>query len=603
MRSFLQKLNIQNLGVFQMNSNKTGEILDYKLIKRVLQFAEPYKLRMWLTAIFAILLAFLAPLRPLLINYALDSYVLTANLEMLFQITILMVTVLAIESIGQFYYIYYAAWIGQHVIQDLRSKIYKHIVSLKLSFFNKTPIGTVVTRTISDIETIAAIFSEGLLIIIAELLKIVVILIVMLYTDVKLTIVSLTTIPLLLIATLWFKRSIKSAFQEVRTQVSVMNAFIQEHIVGMNVVQIFVREYAEYQKFKRINKAHQDAHIRSILYYSIFFPVVEILSASSIGLIIWWGGSAILSGIDVTFGELIAFILYIHMLFRPIRQLADRFNILQMGIVGSERVFKILDTNEKIQDKGELLLDEVQGKIRFQNVSFAYNKDQWVLKNINFEIQAGEALALVGETGAGKTSVTNVLNRFYDVQKGVIYLDDNPIKQIKLSSLREQIAFVQQEVFLFSDTIFNNITLYDEHISIQEVKEAAKQIGIDDFIKSLPGGYYYTVGERGVTLSTGQRQLIAFLRVYVRNPKILILDEATSSIDTETEQLLQSALEKISVNRTLIIIAHRLSTIRNVNKILLFKDGEILEEGSHTELMLKKGMYNNMYSTQQFSED
>tara|TARA_E500000331_G_C17266911_1_gene717527 strand:- start:1678 stop:3438 length:1761 start_codon:yes stop_codon:yes gene_type:complete len=586
-----------------MAATKTGEILDYKLLKRVLQFADPYRFRMWLTAIFAILLAFLAPLRPLLINYALDSYVLIPNLEMLFQITILMITILAVEAIVQFYYIYYAAWIGQHVIQDLRGKIYKHIVSLKLSFFDKTPIGTVVTRTISDIETIAAIFSEGLLIIIAEMLKIVVILMVMLYTDVKLTIVSLTTIPLLLIATLWFKRSIKSAFQQVRTQVSEMNAFIQEHIVGMNIVQIFVREYAEYQKFKTINKSHQDAHIRSILYYSIFFPVVEILSASSIGLIIWWGGSAILSGNEVTFGELVAFILYIHMLFRPIRQLADRFNILQMGIVGSERVFRILDADQKIEDKGKSVLENVKGEICFQDVFFAYNKNQWVLKNINFEIQAGKTLALVGETGAGKTSVTNVLNRFYDIQKGAIYVDDKSIKEVKISSLREQIAFVPQEVFLFSDTIFNNITLYDEHISIFQLKEAAKEIGIDDFISSLPGGYHYTVGERGVTLSTGQRQLIAFLRVYVRNPKILILDEATSSIDTETEQLLQIALEKIAVNRTLIVIAHRLSTIRNANKILLFKDGKILEHGSHKELMLQKGIYQKMYSTQQFGEN
>ena len=586
-----------------MPTSKTGEILDYQLLKRVLRFSIPYRSKMWLTAIFAILLAFLAPLRPLLINYALDNFVLIPNLELLFQITILMIVVLALESIVQFYYIYYAAWIGQHVIQDLRGKIYKHIVSLKLSFFDKTPIGTVVTRTISDIETIAAIFSEGLLIIIAELLKIVAVLTVMIYTDVKLTIVSLASIPLLLIATSWFKRSIKSAFQQVRTQVSVMNAFIQEHIVGMNIVQIFVREKAEYQKFEKINKAHQDAHIRSILYYSIFFPLVEILSASSIGLIIWWGGSAILSGQDITFGELVAFILYIHMLFRPIRQLADRFNILQMGIVGSERVFKILDTDQKIKDNSNFILEKVKGDISFKDVFFAYNKEQWVLKDINFDIEAGKTLALVGETGAGKTSVTNVLNRFYDIQKGSINIDSHSIQEVKLSSLREQIAFVQQEVFLFSDSIFNNITLYDEHISIQKVEEAAKNIGIHSFIKSLPGGYDYSVGERGVTLSTGQRQLIAFLRVYVRNPRILILDEATSSIDTETEQLLQNALEKLAENRTLIIIAHRLSTIRNADKILLFKDGEIAEQGSHNDLMSQKGIYQKMYSTQQFLEN
>ena len=586
-----------------MSKSKTGEIIDYQLLKRILRFSIPYRSKMWLTAAFAIILAFLAPLRPILINYALDNFVLIPNLELLFQITILMIIVLALESIVQFYYIYYAACIGQYVIQDLRGKIYKHIVSLKLSFFDKTPIGTVVTRTISDIETIAAIFSDGLLIIVAEILKIVAILIVMIYTDFKLTIVSLSSIPILLIATSWFKRSIKSAFQQVRTQVSIMNAFIQEHIVGMNIVQIFVREKAEYQKFKKINKAHQDAHIRSILYYSIFFPVVEILSATSIGLIIWWGGSAILSGQDITFGELVAFILYIHMLFRPIRQLADRFNILQMGIVGSERVFKILDTDQKIKDNSDLVLEQVKGDITFNNVFFAYNKEQWVLKGINFYIEAGKILALVGETGAGKTSVTNVLNRFYDIQKGSINIDNYSIQEVKLSSLREQIAFVQQEVFLFSDSIFNNITLYDEHISIQKVEEAAKNIGIHSFIKSLPGGYDYSVGERGVTLSTGQRQLIAFLRVYVRNPRILILDEATSSIDTETEQLLQNALEKLVENRTLIIIAHRLSTIRNADKILLFKDGEIAEQGSHNDLMSQKGIYQKMYSTQQFLEN
>ncbi len=586
-----------------MSTSKTGEILDYQLLKRILRFSIPYRSKMWLTAIFAILLALLAPLRPILINYALDNFVLIPNLELLFQITILMIVVLALESIVQFYYIYYAACIGQYVIQDLRGKIYKHIVNLKLSFFDKTPIGTVVTRTISDIETIAAIFSEGLLIIIAELLKIVVVLIVMIYTDFKLTIVSLSSIPLLLIATSWFKRSIKSAFQQVRTQVSIMNAFIQEHIVGMNIVQIFVREKAEYQRFKKINKAHQDAHIRSILYYSIFFPVVEILSATSIGLIIWWGGSAILSGQDITFGELVAFILYIHMLFRPIRQLADRFNILQMGIVGSERVFKILDTDQKIKDNSDFVLEKVKGYIRFKDVFFAYNKEQWVLKGINFDIEAGKTLALVGETGAGKTSVTNVLNRFYDIQKGSINIDNYSIQEVKLSSLREQIAFVQQEVFLFSDSIFNNITLYDKDISMQKVEEAAKNIGIHSFIKSLPGGYDYSVGERGVTLSTGQRQLIAFLRVYVRNPRILILDEATSSIDTETEQLLQNALEKLVENRTLIIIAHRLSTIRNADKILLFKDGKIAEQGSHNDLMSQKGIYQNMYSTQQSLEN
>ncbi len=583
--------------------SKTGEILDYQLLRRVLRFAEPYSSKMYITAVFAILLAFLAPLRPLLINYALDNYIINPNIVLLTNITILMIFVLAVESIVQFYYIYFAAWIGQHVVQNIRSKIYNHIISLKQKFFDKNAIGTLVTRTIADIETIAAIFSDGLLIIIAELLKIFVVIVVMLYTDIKLTFVSLVSIPVLLIATSWFKRSIKSAFQQVRNQVSIMNAFIQEHIVGMNIVQIFVREKSESNKFKKINKEHQDAHIRSILYYSIFFPIVEILSACSIGLIIWWGGNSILTGQDITFGELIAFILYIHMLFRPIRQLADRFNILQMGIVGSERVFKILDTKQKIQNNSDFLLENIKGKISFNDVFFAYNNKQWVLKGISFNIKAGQTLALVGETGAGKTSVTNVLNRFYDIQKGKIEIDDKSIHDIKLESLRKHIAYVQQEVFLFSDSILNNITLFDDKIIVADVIKAAKEIGVHDLIESLPGKYNYIVGERGVTLSTGQRQLIAFLRVYVRNPRIIILDEATSSIDTETEQLLQSVLEKITHNRTLIIIAHRLSTIRNADKILLFRDGNIIEEGSHDYLMSLEGIYYKMYSTQQFLED
>tara|TARA_B100000902_G_scaffold175658_1_gene169439 strand:+ start:54645 stop:56399 length:1755 start_codon:yes stop_codon:yes gene_type:complete len=583
--------------------SKTGEILDYQLLRRVLRFAEPYSSKMYITAAFAILLAFLAPLRPLLINYALDNYIINPNIVLLTNITILMIVVLAVESIVQFYYIYFAAWIGQHVVQNIRSKIYNHIISLKQKFFDKNAIGTLVTRTIADIETIAAIFSDGLLIIIAELLKIFVVIVVMFYTDIKLTFVSLVSIPVLLIATSWFKRSIKSAFQQVRNQVSIMNAFIQEHIVGMNIVQIFVREKSESNKFKKLNKEHQDAHIRSILYYSIFFPIVEILSACSIGLIIWWGGNSILTGQNITFGELIAFILYIHMLFRPIRQLADRFNILQMGIVGSERVFKILDTKQKIQNNSDILLENIKGKISFNDVFFAYNNKEWVLKGISFNIKAGQTLALVGETGAGKTSVTNVLNRFYDIQKGKIEIDDKSIHDIKLESLRKHIAYVQQEVFLFSDSILNNITLFDDKIIVADVIKAAKEIGVHDLIDSLPGKYNYIVGERGVTLSTGQRQLIAFLRVYVRNPRIIILDEATSSIDTETEQLLQSVLEKITHNRTLIIIAHRLSTIRNADKILLFRDGNIIEEGSHDYLMSLEGIYYKMYSTQQFLED
>jgi ATP-binding cassette subfamily B multidrug efflux pump len=420
----------------------------------------------------------------------------------------------------------------------------------------------------------------------------------MFYTDWRLAIIAMLTIPVLLVATAWFKRNIKSAFQDVREQVSQLNTFVQEHIVGMNIVQIFNREDAEYKKFKSINQSHRDAHVRSIFYYAVFFPIVEVLSAISIGLIVWYGGQGILSGKDITIGELIAFILFVHMMFRPIRQLADRFNILQMGIVGSERVFKVLDTDEKIKDIGVNKLENMQGAISFNKVDFAYKEQEWVLKGLNFEIEPGKLLALVGSTGAGKTSIISILNRFYEIQNGEIAIDGVNIEDIKLESLRKNIALVQQEVFLFSDSILNNITLFDAEITREKVIVAAKVIGIHDFITSLPNTYDYVVGERGVTLSAGQRQLIAFLRVYVRNPKVLILDEATASIDTATEELLQKALNKLSKNRTTIVIAHRLSTIVNADKILHLKDGKVLESGTHTELINSSGAYSKMYHLQ-----
>jgi ATP-binding cassette subfamily B protein len=467
-----------------------------------------------------------------------------------------------------------------------------------MKYFDNTPIGTLVTRAVSDIETIADIFSQGLLVIIAELLKLAVVIAMMFYTDWRLAIIAMLTIPVLLVATAWFKRNIKAAFQDVREQVSQLNTFVQEHIVGMNIVQIFNREDAEYKKFKLINQSHRDAHVRSIFYYAVFFPIVEVLSAMSIGLIVWYGGQGILSGKDITIGELIAFILFVHMMFRPIRQLADRFNILQMGIVGSERVFKVLDTDEKIKDIGVNKLENMQGAISFNKVDFAYKNQEWVLKGLDFKIKPGKLLALVGSTGAGKTSIISVLNRFYEIQNGEIAIDGVNIEDVKLESLRKNIALVQQEVFLFSDSILNNITLFDTKITKEQVIVAAKVIGIHDFIASLPNSYDYVVGERGVTLSAGQRQLIAFLRVYVRNPKILILDEATASIDTATEELLQKALNKLSKNRTTIVIAHRLSTIVNADKILHLKDGKVLESGTHAELIKSSGAYSKMYHLQ-----
>ena len=585
-------------GAKNQTNSKTGSVIDFILLKRVLAFAKPYRLQFTVAAIAAISLSFLGPLRPMLINYAIDNYIIIPNKEKLLDITILLLGLLFLEGIIQFFYIYLSTWIGQHVIQDLRAKIFKHILSLKMKYFDNTPIGTLVTRSVSDIETIADIFSQGLLVIIAELLKLIVVITMMFYTDWRLAIIAMLTIPVLLVATAWFKRNIKASFQDVREQVSQLNTFVQEHIVGMNIVQIFNREDAEYKKFEKINESHRDAHLRSIFYYAVFFPIVEVLSAMSIGLIVWYGGQGILEGKDITIGVLIAFILFVHMMFRPIRQLADRFNILQMGIVGSERVFKVLDTNEKIKDLGKIKLSDTKGAIVFKDVDFSYKKDEWVLKGLSFEIQAGKMLALVGRTGAGKTSIIAVLNRFYEVQKGAITIDGLDIEEIKLASLRKNIALVQQEVFLFSDSILNNITLFDASVDREQVIAAAKEIGVDDFIQSLPNNYDYVVGERGVTLSAGQRQLIAFLRVYVRNPKILVLDEATSSIDTATEELLQNALEKLSKNRTTIVIAHRLSTIVNADKILHLKDGKVLEEGTHQSLLKSGGAYADMYHLQ-----
>ena len=581
-----------------MKETKTGKVLDITLLFRVIAFAKPYKKQFIIATISAIILSFLGPIRPMLINHAIDNFIIISDPENLLKITVLLIGLLFCEGFIQFFYIYLSTWIGQNVILDLRKKIFRHIMSLKMKFFDKTPIGTLVTRAVSDIETIADIFSQGLLVIIAELLKLVIVLVFMFYTDWRLSIIALLTIPVLLVATAWFKRNIKASFQDVRDKVSSINSFVQEHIVGMNIVQIFNREEAEFDKFKKINADHRDAHLRSIFYYAVFFPVVEVLSAVSIGLVVWYGGEGILSGKDITIGEIIAFILFIHMMFRPIRQLADRFNVLQMGIVGSERVFKIIDTDEKIKDEGKTEVSDLSGEISFENVWFRYKEDQWILKDLSFNVNSGKFLALVGHTGAGKSSIIRILNRFYEIEKGKIKIDNISIDDLTLNSLRNNIALVQQEVFLFSDSISNNISLYEDNITKEQIVQASKDIDIYEFIMSLPNGFEYVVGERGVTLSSGQRQLIAFLRVYVRNPKILILDEATASIDSSTEALIQNALSKLSKNRTTIVIAHRLSTIVNANKILLLEDGKIKEEGTHRNLLEQKGEYFKMYHNQ-----
>lgn len=578
-------------------SKVSGKTFDIPLLKRVMQYVYPYKLTFFSTASFAILLAFLSPTRPLLIQHAFDNYILTPNLPQLLNITLLLVALLIVESIVQYFYIYWANWLGQSVVRDLRMQVYNHVVNFKQQYFDNTPIGTLVTRVVSDIETIADIFSQGLLIIIGDILKLLVILLVMFATDWRLTLFSLASIPVLLIATYWFKRSIKSAFQDVRTQVSALNTFVQERIVGMRIVQLYNREKIEYENFQSINELHKKAHVRSIWYYSIFFPIVEILSAISIGLLIWWGGVQAASGNEVSLGELVAFILYIHMLFRPIRQLADRFNILQMGMVASERVFNVLDTDEVIENQGTLVVPSIKGAIKFENVWFAYNDQDWVLKDVSFTVESGQTLALVGATGSGKSSIINLLSRNYNHNKGKITIDGINYLDYELSALRSQMSAVLQDVFLFSDSIYNNITLHQD-VPLERVRTLAQKIGVDRFIENLPDSYHYNVQERGGMLSVGQRQLLSFLRAYVSDPSILILDEATSNIDSETEQLIQNAIVELTHGRTSIVIAHRLATIQKADKILLIDKGTILEEGTHQELLKKEGQYKTLFDLQ-----
>jgi ATP-binding cassette subfamily B protein len=475
--------------------------------------------------------------------------------------------------------------------------VFSHLLSLRLKYFDNTPIGTLVTRAVSDLETIADVFSEGLIVIIGDILQIVVIVGVMMYIDWRLTLISLATIPFLLIATYIFKERTKKAFQDVRVEVAKLNTFLQEHISGMRIIQLFVREKAEMEKFKNINRRHRIAHIKSVWYYSIFFPVVELMSASSIGLLVWYGSKEVLDG-SLSLGVIVSFIMYINMLFRPIRELADKFNTLQMGMVSSERIFSVLDTQEQTPNNGTITNIPVQGKITFENVRFAYTEDHYVLKNISFELQAGKTLAIVGATGAGKSSIINLLNRFYEINEGEIRVDDVDIKKYELSFLRSKIATVLQDVFLFSDTISENIRLKNTDISIEKIIESAKEVGAHDFIMNLPGGYDYNVMERGATLSVGQAQLISFIRALVFNPSILVLDEATSSVDTESEMLIQSAIQKLMQGRTSIVIAHRLSTIQNADQIMVLDHGEIVEIGTHQELLHLNGAYKRLYDLQ-----
>ena len=574
-----------------------GKAFDGRLFARVMQFVQPYRMVFWGTLLLTILLSGLGVLRPVLMGDMIDNYALTGDGHGLLMITLLIMGLLLVEAVAQFYQSYWTSWLGQAVTLDLRQKLYRRIIGFKLRYFDRTPIGTLVTRAISDIETIEDIFSQGLLLILSDILKLVVVVLVMFLVNWKLALLSLLPVPLLLWATNIFKNSIRKSFQDVRTYVAKLNAFVQEHIQGMSIVQVFGREKQEFVKFEAINAEHRAAHIRSVLAYSIFFPVVEILSAISLAFLVWWGVKDVLAG-EVTFGDMFKFIFFINMLFRPIRQLADRFNVLQMGMVGSERVFKVLDTEAGISDTGTGSTEGLKGDIAVRGLWFAYEEEDFVLKDVTFNAKAGQMIALVGATGSGKSSVINVLSRAYEFQRGEVLLDGKDIRSYELQELRRSISVVLQDVFLFSDTIHNNITLNDPTISREEVVAAAKDVGAHGFIMQLPEGYDTDVRERGSILSVGQRQLLAFIRAYVHKPRILVLDEATSSVDSMSEQLIQEATEKLTKGRTSIVIAHRLSTIQSADRILVLDKGRIVEQGDHQELLAHGGAYKKLYDLQ-----
>lgn len=584
-----------------MEKEKTtsGNIIDLKILKRLYQYVKPYKFIFYVLIILTLLTAILGPIRPILVSFAIDNYVTVGNYMGLVKIISILIGLLVVQAIIQYLHTYLSGWLGQTIIKDMRIKLYQYILNLNLRFFDKTPIGRLVTRNISDIETLSQVFSEGLAALAGDILQIGIILGFMFAINWKLTLISLSTLPLLMLATYVFKEKVKFAFNEVRNAVSNLNAFVQEHITGMSIVQIFNSEAREYEKFKEINQEHRKANIRSVMYYSVYFPVAEVIQALGIGLLVWWGAKQIIQDTSAaSLGDLIAFIMYIQMFFRPIRMIADRFNTLQMGIVSSARIFNLLDSREQIPNNGSYVPDRLEGKVEFKNVWFAYEDRNYVLKDISFAVEPGRSLAIVGATGAGKSSIINLLNRFYDINRGHIMIDNKDIFEYELQALRNNIGVVLQDVFLFSDSIERNITLGNDSISKEKIMEAAKMVGAKKFIERLPGGLSYDVKERGATLSVGQRQLISFIRAMVYDPKIIVLDEATSSVDTETEELIQAAIEKIMKGRTSIVIAHRLSTIQNADNIMVLDRGEIKENGKHQELMERDGFYKQLYNMQ-----
>ncbi|APU68963.1 MAG: ABC transporter ATP-binding protein [Bacteroidota bacterium] len=584
-------------------ASKTGNAFDMDLFKRLLKYTNPYKRIFYFVAVAAILTSLFGVVRPMILQYTIDNALMTSDYENLVLFVSIMVGILILEVVFQFCFIYYANWLGQEVVRDIRVKLFKHMLGFRMKYYDKSAVGRLVTRAVSDIETIASIFSQGLFMIISDLLKMLIVIGVMFYKSWELSLLVLTVLPFIVYATRVFQKKMKLAFEEVRTQVANLNTFVQERITGMKIVQLFTREKTEYERFKDINDKHRNAWVKTVWYNSIFFPIAEMSTSITIGLIVWFGGLRVFAGDDMSLGIIVLFIELSQMLFRPLRQIADKFNTLQMGMVAANRVFDIIDTEAHIEDNGKLDISAIKGEIEFRNVRFSYVEDEEVLKGISFKVNPGETVAIVGATGAGKSTIINLLGRFYEIDSGEILVDGTNVRDISLKSLRSQIAVVLQNVFLFADTIMNNIHLDKEGISEEDVINAAKEIGIHEFINALPNAYHYNVKERGAMLSSGQRQLISFLRAFVSDPGILVLDEATSSVDSYSEQLIQEATERITKGRTSIVIAHRLATIKQADKIIVMDQGEIVETGSHQELLKKEdGYYRKLYEVQ-FKEE
>ena len=582
------------------DSKVSGKIVDIQVLKRLYSFVKPYLGYFYLIVFLTLALAVLAPARPFLVQLTLDRYVVNGDQQGLLNMVMILIGLLILQSIVQYFHTYLSGWLGQNAIRDIRVKLFDHLTHLRLKFFDNTPIGKLVTRVVSDIETLSEVFSQGLAAMMGDLLQLVFIVAIMFYTDWRLALVSLATLPVLLLSTYIFKEKVKVSFNLVRNAVSNLNSFVQEHIVGMSVVQIFNSEAQELKKFKEINREHKKANVRAILYYAIYFPVTEVIGAIGIGLLIWVGARGVINQAEtgITLGMLVAFIMYIQMFFRPIRNIADRFNTLQMGIVSTSRILKLLDNTSHLPNDGKVNAGQLVGEVHFKNVWFAYNEEDYILKDISLSVQPSQTVALVGATGAGKSSIINLLTRFYEINKGDILVDDLSIADYELKSLRRNIGVVLQDVFLFSDTIRQNITLGNKSITDSQIMEAASLVGASEFINRLPGKLDYNVMERGATLSVGQRQIISFVRTMVYNPQIIVLDEATSSVDSETEEMIQNAISKMMKGRTSIVIAHRLSTIQKADKILVLDKGKIVEEGTHLDLLEKNGLYSQLHRMQ-----